>query len=144
MDEESNAPPPAFVKPSRALQEPTAHLYVANCGPAVGISLSEIKEAFQGFGPVLRVHPAGDSGSRVYVSYANESDAVAAREAWNSKPCDALRSRVMVIQHAVPQSQPAVSSGSCFEVLKSLLCELLNFWILCPRNLMAGQNLQLN
>jgi alkylated DNA repair protein alkB family protein 8 len=127
MDEESNAPPPAFVKPSRALQEPTAHLYVANCGPAVGISFSEIKEAFQGFGPVLRVQPAGDSGSRVYVSYANESDAVAAREAWNSKPCDALRSRVMVIQHAVPQSQPAVSSGSCVEVLKSLFSELLNF-----------------
>lgn len=101
---------PAFIKPSRTMQDPTAHLYVANCGPAVGITFTKIREVFESFGPVSSVQPAGDSGSRVYVSYDNVSDAVAAREAWNSKQCEALHGRVMLMQHAVTQPQPSVSS----------------------------------
>jgi len=103
-------PPIVFGKPSHAM--PTSHLYVANCGPAVGISFSDIKKAFEIFGPVVNIQPAGTSGSRVYVSYDSVANAVAARGAWNSKPCDALECRVMVIQHAVPQTQPSVSSTS--------------------------------
>lgn len=106
MDE---TPPIVFGKPSHAM--PTSHLYVANCGPAVGISLSDIKKAFETFGPVVNVQLAGTSGSRVYVSYDTVENAVAARGMWNSKPCDALECRVMVIQHAVPQTQPSVSSS---------------------------------
>lgn len=98
-------PPIVFGKPSHAM--PTSHLYVANCGPAVGISLSDIKKAFETFGPVVNVQLAGTSGSRVYVSYDTVENAVAARGMWNSKPCEALECRVMVIQHAVPQTQPS-------------------------------------
>lgn len=103
MDE---SPPITFGKPSHG--SPTSHLYVANCGPAVGLSFTDIKKAFEIFGPVVNVQPAGTSGSRVYVSYDSTENAVAARGAWNSKPCDALGSRVMVIQHAVPHAQPSV------------------------------------
>lgn len=107
-----------FVKPSHfAMEEPTAHLYVANCGPAVGIPISVIRDAFSMFGRVTSVlQPAGDSsGSRVYVSYVNVSDAVAARQAWNGRPCDLLQGRVMLIQHAVPQQQqPPVSQAFLF------------------------------
>lgn len=105
MDE---PPQVVFGKPSHGM--PTSHLYVANCGPAVGISLSDIKKAFEIFGHVVNVQPAGTSGSRVYVSYDSVDNAMAARSAWNSKPCDALECRVMLIQHAVPQPQPSVSS----------------------------------
>ncbi|KAG0598563.1 hypothetical protein M758_12G084100 [Ceratodon purpureus] len=99
------APQITFGKPAHGV--PTAHLYVANCGPAVGISYSDIKKAFEVFGPVVNVQPAGTSGSRVYVSYDSVDNAVAARGAWNSVACDALEGRVMVIQHAVPQTQPS-------------------------------------
>lgn len=99
----------SFVKPPPTMQG-TAHLYVANCGPDVGLAFSDIKKAFEIFGSVENVQLAGASGSRVYVSYHNVDDAVAARNAWNLKPCDALQGRVMVIQHAVPQTQSSVST----------------------------------
>ncbi|CAK9870761.1 unnamed protein product [Sphagnum jensenii] len=114
-----------FVKPSRfAMEEPTAHLYVANCGPAVGIPISVIRDAFSMFGRVTSVlQPAGDSsGSRVYVSYVNVSDAVAARQAWNGRPCDLLQGRVMLIQHAVPQQQqsPVEAQVPVFTLTKDI------------------------
>uniref|UniRef100_A0A7I4EC52 tRNA (carboxymethyluridine(34)-5-O)-methyltransferase n=1 Tax=Physcomitrium patens TaxID=3218 RepID=A0A7I4EC52_PHYPA len=103
----------SFVKPPPTMQG-TAHLYVANCGPDVGLAFSDIKKAFEIFGSVENVQLAGASGSRVYVSYHNVDDAVAARNAWNLKPCDALQGRVMVIQHAVPQTQSSVEEQVVF------------------------------
>lgn len=104
MDE---TPQITFGKPPQGM--PTSHLYVANCGPAVGISFSDIRKAFEIFGFIVNVQPAGTSGSRVYVSFDSVDSAVAARGAWNSVACDALEGRVMVIQHALPQTQPSVS-----------------------------------
>jgi alkylated DNA repair protein alkB family protein 8 len=117
MDE---TPQMTFGKPPHGM--PTPHLYVANCGPAVGISFSDIKKAFETFGPVVNVQPAGTSGSRVYVSFDSVDNAVAARGAWNSVPCDALAGRVMVIQHAVLQTQPSVSLP-----LLPIICEVKPF-----------------
>ncbi|BBN10798.1 alkylated DNA repair protein alkB homolog 8 [Marchantia polymorpha subsp. ruderalis] len=93
-----------FTKPRPGVeQKPTAHLFVANCGPAVGLSFDVIKKSFSSFGPVAAVHPAGDSGTRVVVSFEKVEDAVAAKNAWNGHKCDALQGRIMFMQFSVFQ-----------------------------------------
>ncbi|CAM6087992.1 unnamed protein product [Calypogeia fissa] len=89
-------------------QEPTLHLYVANCGPAVGLSFSAIKEAFESVGEVTGIRAAGDSGTRVVISFRKVEDAVAVMEAWSGRPCDRLQGRVMYMQYSVPRSSPVV------------------------------------
>ncbi|KAL2630227.1 hypothetical protein R1flu_014913 [Riccia fluitans] len=93
-----------FIKPRPGVEhEPTAHLFVANCGPAVGLSLDTIKTVFSTFGPVEAVRPAGDSGTRVVVSFQNPEDAAAAKKALDGKKCDNLQGRVVFMQFSVFQ-----------------------------------------
>lgn len=92
-----------------AEQDPTEHLYVANCGPAVGLSFSDIREAFSSFGEVTGIQAAGDSGTRVVISFRQLEDAVAVKEAWSGQPCGLLQGRVMFMQYSVPRSSPAVN-----------------------------------
>ncbi|KAL3688151.1 hypothetical protein R1sor_014460 [Riccia sorocarpa] len=93
-----------FIKPKPgAEQEPTAHLFVANCGPAVGLSVNTIKTVFSAFGPVEAVRLAGDSGTRVVVSFENVQDAAAAKKALDGQKCEDLQGRVMFMQFSVFQ-----------------------------------------
>lgn len=82
----------------RRREEPSTNLYVANCGPAVGLSMADIAAAFSPFGEVLYVRLADDTGSRVIVSFTDSDSAEAALLALNARPCPALRDRVLYIR----------------------------------------------
>jgi alkylated DNA repair protein alkB family protein 8 len=91
-------------------ETPTSHLYVANCGPAVGLQMSTIEEAFSSFGELTGMRPADESGTRMVISFQRVEDAVAAKEAWSRQPCGLLNDRVMHIQYSVPRPPSVVSS----------------------------------
>ncbi|KAK9095699.1 hypothetical protein Scep_027168 [Stephania cephalantha] len=95
-----------FARPKRASDGDGAspNLYVANCGPAVGLSFEEIESAFAQFGEVRGVHAADSSGARVIVSYALNSSAQSAFEALNRNPCPNLGGRLLHIRYSVLQS----------------------------------------
>ncbi|KAK9120340.1 hypothetical protein Syun_017957 [Stephania yunnanensis] len=95
-----------FARPKRPSDGDGAspNLYVANCGPAVGLSFQEIESAFAQFGEVRGVHAADSSGSRVIVSYALNSSAQSAFEALNRNPCPNLGGRLLHIRYSVLQS----------------------------------------
>ncbi|XP_078437736.1 RNA-binding (RRM/RBD/RNP motifs) family protein isoform X2 [Wolffia australiana] len=89
--------------------EESANLYVANCGPAVGVALAEVAAAFGVFGEVAAVHPADGSGSRVVVCFADASSSRAAMAAWGgTAPCPALGGRALHLRYSVsrPPSPP--------------------------------------
>ncbi|KAF5206302.1 Alkylated dna repair protein alkb-like protein [Thalictrum thalictroides] len=89
----------------------SSNLYVANCGPYVGISLDQIQLAFSKFGEVKSVCAADQSGARVVVSFSQESSAKAALEAFDGKPCPYLSGRILhiryssILQTSSPSSQ---------------------------------------
>ncbi|GJN26538.1 hypothetical protein PR202_gb14475 [Eleusine coracana subsp. coracana] len=63
-----------FTRPRQRAEDsasptPSAVLYVANCGPAVGVTDADVREAFGAFGEVAGVHAADDSGARVIVRF---------------------------------------------------------------------------
>jgi alkylated DNA repair protein alkB family protein 8 len=91
-------------------ETPTEHLYVANCGPAVGLQMSAIEEAFSSFGELAGMRAADDSGTRMVISFQRVEDAVAAKEAWSGQRCGLLMDRVMLIQYSVPRPLSVVSS----------------------------------
>ena len=99
-----------FVRPEEwadAGEQSCANLYVANCGPAVGLSLMEIAAAFGVFGDVASVHPADGSGARVVVCFADASSARAAMAAWGGDVvCTALGGRALHIRYSL--ARPAV------------------------------------
>eukprot|EP00268_Persea_americana_P057238 TRINITY_DN6842_c0_g1_i10.p1 TRINITY_DN6842_c0_g1~~TRINITY_DN6842_c0_g1_i10.p1 ORF type:complete len:380 (-),score=65.01 TRINITY_DN6842_c0_g1_i10:826-1965(-) len=81
---------------------PSPNLYVANCGPAVGLSFETIASAFAAFGQVTGVHPADDTGARVVVSFSQSSSAQAALKALhNGSPCPQLGGRILHIQYSL-------------------------------------------
>lgn len=80
---------------------PSPNLYVANCGPAVGISHDEIRSVFGVFGPVKGVYAADDSGARVVVCFDGEVSARAALEALNGRPCPDLGGRSLHVRYSV-------------------------------------------
>lgn len=86
------------------LSHPTPHLYVANCGPAVGLSLERIAAAFGTFGTVTGVQVADESGTRVVVTFRGIAPAQAAKEAWDGTPCSYLDARVLHMQYSVSQA----------------------------------------
>ncbi|RWW14250.1 hypothetical protein GW17_00021992 [Ensete ventricosum] len=81
--------------------EPTPNLFVANCGPAVGMSFDNIESAFGIFGKVLGVHAADETGTRVIVCFSEVSAAQAAFKALNGLPCADLGGRIMHICYSV-------------------------------------------
>ncbi|XP_068635364.1 alkylated DNA repair protein ALKBH8 homolog [Aristolochia californica] len=90
-----------FVRPSPNHKDPTPDLFVANCGPAVGLSLDEIASLFASFGTVVHVRAADDSGARVIVSYSDASSAEDALTSLNGLPCPSLHNRVLSINYSV-------------------------------------------
>lgn len=93
---------PRFTK-LKATNESSSNLYVANCGPAVGLDFETIKSAFSEFGVVNGVYLADESGTRVIVSFVENSSAKAALEALDQRPCQELGGRVLHIKYSVFQ-----------------------------------------
>ncbi|KAL0330059.1 UNVERIFIED_CONTAM: Alkylated DNA repair protein ALK [Sesamum radiatum] len=81
---------PRFTCPKGGDGESSPHLYVANCGPAVGLSYDTIASVFGTYGEVKGVCAADESGTRVIVSYHDKSSAQAAMKALNRHPCSSL------------------------------------------------------
>lgn len=98
---------PRFTRPKGGNCESSPNLYVANCGPAVGLSFDNIASAFSIYGAVKEVHPADESGTRVIVCYFEETSARAALDALNGHPCPDLGGRSLHICYSVfqPPSQ---------------------------------------
>nr|BAH56993.1 AT1G31600 [Arabidopsis thaliana] len=100
---------PRFVRPTQSSPssisgEPnSSNLYVANCGPAVGLTHNAIAAVFAEFGEVNGVYAADDSGVRVIVSFADPFSAKAALEALSGRPCPDLKGRSLHIRYSVLQ-----------------------------------------
>lgn len=100
------------------------NLYVANCGPAVGLSYEAISSAFSQFGEVRGVHAADDSGTRVIVSFTDDASAHSAFCAFNGRPCSQLSGRFLHIRYSVPRPSLPVRDRDSVDVC--LTAEELN------------------
>ncbi|XP_010518968.1 PREDICTED: alkylated DNA repair protein alkB homolog 8 isoform X2 [Tarenaya hassleriana] len=114
---------PRFVRPkpspssSGAVETiSSANLFVANCGPAVGLSHDAIAAAFAAFGDVIGVCAADESGVRVIVSFAETCSAKAALEAMDGLPCPDLGGRSLHIRYSVRQLAPETQVNDCVPV----------------------------
>ncbi|PON68588.1 Splicing factor-like protein [Parasponia andersonii] len=104
------APAPArarrFGRPREGQSQSSPNLYVANCGPAVGLSYETIASVFGAFGEVKAVNPADESGVRVVVSFAEEGCARTALATLQGRPCPQLGGRCLHIRYSQLQLQP--------------------------------------
>ncbi|MFQ6658526.1 hypothetical protein Gotur_027755, partial [Gossypium turneri] len=100
---------PRFVRPKEGDSESSPNLYVANCGPAVGLQFDTIASAFSSFGEVKGVYAADESGARVIVSFLEPASAHSAFIALNGRPCPHLGGRSLHIRHSI--LQPPSSRG---------------------------------
>lgn len=96
-----------FRRPKAGEDERSPNLFVANCGPAVGVSYEAIGSVFSAFGDVKGVYAADDSGARVIVSYFDEGSAQAAFNSLHSRPCPDLANRFLHISYSVLEDSPA-------------------------------------
>ena len=64
--------------PPRHPTMPTRHLHVANTGPAVGVAVEDVWEAFSAYGSLQRVMVELPQRAYLIVTYAHIEDAVAA------------------------------------------------------------------
>jgi alkylated DNA repair protein alkB homolog 8 len=106
-----------FTRPRQRAEDPapptaSAVLYVANCGPAVGVTDAEVRAAFSAFGEVAGVHAADNSGTRVIVRFHEPVAAEAAMATLHGRPCDRLAGRVLHICYSVPVKPKAPASSS--------------------------------
>lgn len=122
---------PKFTRPKGGCEELSCNLYVANCGPAVGLSLDCIASAFGSYGTVKGVYPADESGCRVIVSYCDESSAQLALEALNQKPCSDLGGRFLHIRYSVERPPCQVLIAKILQCLLKHMYELfrLEMWV---------------
>ncbi|KAG2679977.1 hypothetical protein I3760_11G077200 [Carya illinoinensis] len=113
---------PRYGRPKGFEGDSSPNLYVANCGPAVGLSYDSIASVFSAFGELKGVFAADDSGARVIVSYRDESSATAALEAFDGHPCPDLGGRSLHIRYSVlqPTSQDFVSIKEEEELLAAV------------------------
>ncbi|XP_040987349.1 alkylated DNA repair protein ALKBH8 homolog isoform X9 [Juglans microcarpa x Juglans regia] len=113
---------PRFGRPKGFEGDSSPNLYVANCGPAVGLSYDSIASVFSAFGELKGVFAADDSGARVIVSYRDESSATAALEAFDGHPCPDLGGRSLHIRYSVlqPTSQDFVTIKEEEELLAAI------------------------
>ncbi|XP_027360155.1 alkylated DNA repair protein ALKBH8 homolog isoform X2 [Abrus precatorius] len=96
--------------------ELSSNLYVANCGPAVGLCNDEIASVFCKFGELKGVYAADESGTRVIVSFVEEGSAHAALKALDGRPCPQLGGRSLHIRYSVLQPTPQVLSSDLVPV----------------------------
>lgn len=114
---------PRFVRP-KGDGESSPNLYVANCGPAVGLSYDTIASVFSSFGEIKGVYAADESGARVIVSFVESTSAHSAFNALNGKPCPPLGGRSLHIRHSI--MQPTSSTQVNDSVPVSLIASDLN------------------
>ncbi|XP_040987346.1 alkylated DNA repair protein ALKBH8 homolog isoform X6 [Juglans microcarpa x Juglans regia] len=112
---------PRFGRPKGFEGDSSPNLYVANCGPAVGLSYDSIASVFSAFGELKGVFAADDSGARVIVSYRDESSATAALEAFDGHPCPDLGGRSLHIRYSVLQPTSQVSDSVPVSLMASEL-----------------------
>lgn len=112
-----------FGRPKGAQGQLSPNLFVANCGPAVGLSHDAIAAAFGSFGEVKGVYAADESGARVVVSFAEEGCAQNALNALHGLPCALLGGRTLHIRYSVlqPTSQDRVDDSVPVSLLDSEL-----------------------
>ncbi|CAL5359292.1 unnamed protein product [Camellia sinensis] len=115
---------PRFERPKGLDGESSPNLYVANCGPGVGLSFDTIASVFSTFGEVNGVYAADESGTRVIVSYIEESSAQTALKALNRRPCPDLGGRFLHIQYSIMQLPKQVNTNDSIPV--SLVASELN------------------
>ncbi|XP_021647806.2 alkylated DNA repair protein ALKBH8 homolog isoform X3 [Hevea brasiliensis] len=94
---------PRFIRPNGVDEQLSPNLYVANCGPSVGLSYEIIKSVFSKFGQVKGVYAADESGARVIVSYVDVGSAQAALKALDGHSCPDLGGRSLHIRFSVLQ-----------------------------------------
>ena len=89
-----------FSKPKAGVA--TRHLFVGNCGPAVGLSEIKVKAYFESIGAQAVTFPTSDRGpsSHVFVTFTDTAEAKAKLVALNSKPIAELGDRRLVIKFA--------------------------------------------
>ncbi|XP_076959327.1 alkylated DNA repair protein ALKBH8 homolog [Bidens hawaiensis] len=105
---------PKFSRPKGGhdREELSCNLYVANCGPAVGLTLDRIASAFTSFGIVKGVYPADETGCRVIVSYHDHASAHSALKALTQSPClRDLGGRSLHVRYSV-ERPPCLAKGS--------------------------------
>ncbi|KAK6934087.1 Alpha-ketoglutarate-dependent dioxygenase AlkB-like [Dillenia turbinata] len=102
---------PRFVRPKGRKNESTPSLYVANCGPAVGISFDTIAMVFGSFGEVKGVYPADETGARVIVSYFDQCSAQRALEALDGHLCPDLQGRRLHLRYSATQEPCQVNNS---------------------------------
>lgn len=100
---------PRFGRPKGVQGKSSPNLFVANCGPSVGLSHDAIASVFAAFGEVKGVFAADESGSRVIVSYCHETSATAALEALDGHPCSQLGGRSLHIRYSVLQPTTTIA-----------------------------------
>ncbi|CAL9028557.1 unnamed protein product [Prunus brigantina] len=114
-----------FGRPKGAQGQSSPNLYVANCGPAVGLSYDTIVSVFGAFGEIKGVFAADESGARVVVCFAEEGCAQNAFNALNGRPCAELGGRSLHIRYSVlqptSQSQGRVNDSVAVSLLASEL-----------------------
>lgn len=84
-----------FHKPADSA--PTAHLFIANCGPAVGISEERVQDLLTGLG-ALRIDLSRES--IVCASFDNAADAEQARASLASPATKSIFGRTFVVKFA--------------------------------------------
>lgn len=94
---------PTFTRPKGMDHESSSNLYVANCGPAVGISFDNIESVFGTYGKVIGVHAADETGTRVIVCFHEVNAAQVAFKALNGYSCSDLGGRTLHLRYSVPQ-----------------------------------------
>ena len=85
----------------------TRHLFVGNCGPAVGLTEAQVQQFFEGTGAQAVTIPALSEGasSHIFVTYQNAAEADAVLRALNDKPAAELSNRKLVIKFADRKSE---------------------------------------
>ncbi|OVA18380.1 RNA recognition motif domain [Macleaya cordata] len=112
-----------FVRPSKGLLDSgsSPNLYVANCGPAVGISFEDIASVFSTFGEVRGVHAADESGARVVVCFFDDISAQKALKAFDGNPCPQLGGRVLHIRYSILQPSSQIKDSVSVSLVASEL-----------------------
>ncbi|KAG1362779.1 alkylated DNA repair protein ALKBH8 [Cocos nucifera] len=105
-----------FTRPNGMDHESSSSLYVANCGPSVGISFDNIESVFGSFGKVIGIHAADETGTRVIVCFHEVSAAQAAFKALNGYSCSNLGGRTLHMRYSVPQPPLKVMGGDSLPV----------------------------
>ncbi|XP_010676685.2 alkylated DNA repair protein ALKBH8 homolog isoform X1 [Beta vulgaris subsp. vulgaris] len=102
----------------------SSDLYVANCGPAVGLSYEVISMAFTQFGEVKGVYAADETDTRVIVSFSDVGSSQAAFNAFNGRHCSQLGGRFLHMRYSVPRPSLPIRDHDFVDV--SLTAEELN------------------